>query len=406
MKDQDLPTKLVELLPSHLKVKKLSSELKEELSPGCIDKVCLLDQNGEACDFIKRYHDIICSTEFSEALMRLYKYQQDIRKIPEEVQNDLRRLERNVTVACMQTIEVRLLVTATGEALPGSESEVSTFFHRSPDGFCIRIKHGGETNPSVLHANLSSFIAKVTGQHIVEANWQYLMMILDVKDSSEISKTLDDARVPRTVGNSTQRNLGDIIPEHFHDLLKNDVNYNLREGEIVGYEIREDDENDDAVYIYAKIIEKTIEGNFLTEIYVVFRPQYSVDCVTENVFMILGDGRFEFNSRYKIDIGRDEPIEVSKLKLYKFDRTGTERNTNEEVSSSTNQTMEVVLYEGFERSSRREYHFPQVSNAEEAKREVAEASKEIWQLPESERSSAIKRLIRQWHPTKIKIARP
>jgi HEPN domain-containing protein len=39
---------------------------------------------------------------------------------------------------------------------------------------------------------------------------------------------------------------------------------------------------------------------------------------------------------------------------------------------------------------------------EEAKREVAEALKEIWQLPESERSSAIKRLIRRWHPDKNK----
>ena len=39
---------------------------------------------------------------------------------------------------------------------------------------------------------------------------------------------------------------------------------------------------------------------------------------------------------------------------------------------------------------------------EEAKKEVAEALKEIWQLPESERSSAIKRLIRIWHPDKNK----
>ena len=39
---------------------------------------------------------------------------------------------------------------------------------------------------------------------------------------------------------------------------------------------------------------------------------------------------------------------------------------------------------------------------EEAKREVAEALKEIWRLPESERSSVIKRLIRRWHPDKNK----
>ena len=282
MRDEDPPTKLVELLPSHLKVKKLSSKLKEELSPSCIDKVCLLDQNGEACDFIKRYRDIICSTEFSQALMRLYKYQQVIRKIPEEVQNDLRRLERNVTVACMQTIEVRLVVVTTGNALPGSVSDVSSFCQRNPDGFCIRIKHGGESNSSVLHERLSSFIAGITGQHIVEANWRFLMMILGVNDPCEISKTLDDARVPRNVSNSTQQNLGEIIPEHFHDRLKNDINYHLRAGEIVGYEVREDDENDDAVFVYAQIIEKTTEGNFLTEIHIVLCSQYFVEALVNS----------------------------------------------------------------------------------------------------------------------------
>ena len=41
---------------------------------------------------------------------------------------------------------------------------------------------------------------------------------------------------------------------------------------------------------------------------------------------------------------------------------------------------------------------PEPVSVEEAKREVAEALKEIWQLPEAERRSAVRRLIRQWHP--------
>ena len=45
---------------------------------------------------------------------------------------------------------------------------------------------------------------------------------------------------------------------------------------------------------------------------------------------------------------------------------------------------------------------PEPTTLEDAKREVAEALKEIWQLPEAERSSAIKRLIRRWHPDKNK----
>ena len=263
MKDQEPPAKLVELLPSDLKVKKLSSKLNEELSPSCIDKICILDQDSTAqsCDFIKRYRDIICSPQFSEALVRLYKFQEEKIRIPVQVENDLRSLEKDVKVSCMQTVEVRLVTRATMEPVPDSVSEVSTFCQKTPNGFCILIKHGGEGNRDVLHDRLSSFISRITGQHIAEAKWRYLMMILGVKDPSEISKTLDDARVPQSISSfSREPNPGDLIPEHFHDLLKNDISHHLREGEWVGYELREEDEENDAVYVYAKIIEQTCQG--------------------------------------------------------------------------------------------------------------------------------------------------
>ena len=263
MRDQEPPAKLVELLPSHLKVNKLSSKLNEELSPTSIDKICILDQDPSAssCDFIKRYRDIICSPQFSEALMRLYKFQEEKVRIPEPVQNDLRNLEKGVKISCMQTIEVRLVTRATMEPIPESVSEVSTFCQKSPNGFSILIKHGGEGNRGVLHDRLSSFISRITGQHIGEAKWRYLIMILGVKDPSEISKTLDDARVPRSIGSRRgEPKPGEEIPEYLHHLLKNDVNYHLREGEWVGYEAREEDEENEAVYVYAKIIEQTNQG--------------------------------------------------------------------------------------------------------------------------------------------------
>ena len=263
MKDQEPPAKLVELLPSHLKVNKLSSKLNEELSPRCIDNICILDQDHSAssCDFIKRYRDIICSPQFSEALIRLYKFQEEKVKIPEQVENDLRSLEKGVKVSCMQTIEVRLVTRATMEPIPDSVSEVSSFCQESPNGFCILIKHGGEGNRGVLHDKLSSFISRITGQHIGEAKWRYLIMILGVKDPSEISKTLDDLRVPRSIGSRRgEPKPGEKIPEHLHHLLKNDVNYHLREGEWVGYEAREENEENETVYVYAKIIEQTNQG--------------------------------------------------------------------------------------------------------------------------------------------------
>ena len=263
MRNQERPAKLVELLPSHLEVKKLSSILNEELSPSCIDKKCILDRdpNTRSCDFIKRYRDIMCSREFSEALIRLYKVQQDTPNIPKQVENDLRSLENGVKVSCMQTIEVRLVKIATTEPVSGSKKEVPTFYHKIPDGFCILIKHGGEGNPGVLHERLSSFISWITGQHIGEAYWRYLMIILGVNDPREISKTLDEGRVTGNISSiSREPNPGDEIPESFHYLLKNDINYHLREGEWVGYEVREEDEENEAVYVYAKIIEQTSQG--------------------------------------------------------------------------------------------------------------------------------------------------
>jgi sacsin len=263
MRNQECPAKLVELLPSHLKVKKLSSIQNEELSPNCINTICILDQdpNALSCNFIKRYRDIMCSPQFSEALIRLYKLQEEKVRIPMQVENDLRSLEKYVKVSCMQTIKVRLVTRVTMEPVPDSVSEVSTFCQETPNGFCILIKHGGDGNRDLLHDKLSSFISQITGQHIAEAKRRYLVMILCVTDPSEISKTLDDARVPQSISSiSTEPNPGDPIPEHFHYLLKNDINYHLCEDEWVGYEVREEDEENEAVYVYAKIIEQTCQG--------------------------------------------------------------------------------------------------------------------------------------------------
>ena len=62
--------------------------------------------------------------------------------------------------------------------------------------------------------------------------------------------------------------------------------------------------------------------------------------------------------------------------------------------------MDLVPYEEETGDSRENTAVQEPATLEEAKREVAEALKEIWQLPESQRSSAIKRLIRRWHPDK------
>ncbi|XP_046843292.1 sacsin-like [Xenia sp. Carnegie-2017] len=375
MKDHESPVKLVQLLPRHLQVKKLSYVVKEELSPACADRTCVLD----SCDFMNHYRQLLVSREFSEELIRLYKYQQEKDKIPPKVEMELRKLESSVEVVCMQNIALRLMKVQTNEVITGSDSDVSCFCQPNECGFRILIKHGGDANSSVLHERLSSFVSSITGNYLEEKNWRFLMMLLDARSVSDLSRTLDDARIPRTISAlSSLPPLGNVIPVELHYLLKNDVRFVLREGEFVGYEVQDESELNDSVYIFAKIIEQSQQG----------------------------DGRLQLNSKYKIDIGNDEPIEVSKLKLFKFDREQLESTNDHEQENvdrpTRNVEMEIMLYENLSGESFDNTANETKSNItlEEAKKEVAEALAEIWKLPESERRTAIKRLIRQWHPDK------
>ena len=201
MRDVEPTPKVVELLPSHLSVKKLSSILSEELSPSCKDKTCIVDQDptSSSCEFIKRYRKIICSREFSDALIRLYKHQDEKAIVSESEIASLRSLEEGVHVSCMRIITVQLVKKPTGDPLPGSESEVPAFVYKSQDAFHILIKHGGERNTGVLHERLSALIFLITGQLIEMACWRYIMMILGVDDPSEISRTLDEAKLPQII---------------------------------------------------------------------------------------------------------------------------------------------------------------------------------------------------------------
>ncbi|XP_042181310.1 sacsin-like [Oncorhynchus tshawytscha] len=98
--------------------------------------------------------------------------------------------------------------------------------------------------------------------------------------------------------------------------------------------------------------------------------------------------------RYKIQIGKDEVIEVSALDLYQF-----KREKKPFSYSSTGATcMDLVqLGESVQRSSSTKTS-PQ--SLEEAKKEIDKCLAEIWILSAEERFKAIRRLYLRWHPDK------
>lgn len=76
-----------------------------------------------------------------------------------------------------------------------------------------------------------------------------------------------------------------------------------------------------------------------------------------------------------MDVGEKQPVIVSKLKLYKFERK--KRNV-EEAASSRDEQMDLVPYEGETGDSRENTAVQEPVTLEEAEKEVAEALKEIW----------------------------
>lgn len=265
-KDQEPTDKLVELLPPHLKLQKLSDHISDELDPKCVDKVCVFETNSsnqERCPFIQRYRRLLCSPQFSEALIRLFKSQENVARVREEVKKSLESMQESVEIRCMRSIETRLVSKETGEPIEGSERDVGYFFCQNDGGgFKILIRHDeGEKDPSLLHHELSSFIHQITGRHIKKENWRFLMLILGSGDPAEIHSRLDEAHVPGHMSNSWKEpDPGDPIPEHFHFLLRSDIDYYLRKGELVAYELQEEDNMHDPVYVFATVIEQTNEG--------------------------------------------------------------------------------------------------------------------------------------------------
>ena len=92
-----------------------------------------------------------------------------------------------------------------------------------------------------------------------------------------------------------------------------------------------------------------------------------------------------------IDIG--VKVEVSKLKLYKFHK---EDQLVEAAANSTTESMQLVPSEA--NPTPEDGSLAEPAILKDAKKEVAEAMREIWKLPDQERRSAVKRLIRRWHP--------
>ena len=161
--------------------------------------------------------------------------------------------------------------------------------------------------------------------------------------------------------------LGKPIPESWHHRLDQDINNLFHPEEWVGYEDRE------GYFVFAQVM----------------HPVMNDDGVSSH------DMGTHIEMKYKIYTSEDdeEGKEVSALDLYKFLR-GTKAGVREETSKV------LVPYEGETDGSQPRHEANDEVDLKSIKKQLCKELREIWKLPESEKTKAIRRLYLKWHPDK------
>ena len=384
------PSKLIDLLPDHLKTKSLASLVREELKAECREKKCQADVEGK-CEATDRFRHILYSPDLISGILRILKSQYEKAKLTKEVCDKVHSFQKALTISCMETLSTELIDNESNTVIPKSQRRTYSgcFVGQDNGKKHIFIEHGAEFGNT--RRQICWEIYRLTGCLLNEQNVLLLAAILDCTSPVDISITLDNAGVSDDAeAADTPRlepSLGSEVPEEFHELLDQYIYFYFRPEEFVAFE-REDSTEEEPKFIYAKIVRQ-------------IKKSYSAE----------GEGESDLHSRYLIDIGQERK-EVDVLDLYKFRRPRKSGEEEEDEAESISESMEVVPYEGesgestgqagaeSSRPAHEASESPKPTTLENALREVEKALAEIWKLPEDKRKKAIRRLYLRWHPDK------
>uniref|UniRef100_A0AAZ1X477 HEPN domain-containing protein n=1 Tax=Oreochromis aureus TaxID=47969 RepID=A0AAZ1X477_OREAU len=322
---------LLQLLPQKFQPKMLS-EFTEERVVELKMQPCEL---GTGCEFSGWFDKHLSSAAFKYGLICLIRENSQGKITQEDATKMCEKIFGSIQIICCKTLETALWLDK--QPLPKTDGETDVFVERGYQGCTFYLKHNDEMALKVINEvimTLTKEINALLGNRIASVHLPVLGQLLMCDDLQDVRKTLakNQIRDSAETGSSSFSLAapGTEIPGEWHDCLDMNVLNNFEEGEYVGYSI-------DDKYIYTVIVEELPGHN----------------------------GRYSW--RYKVDIGEDEPIEVSCVDLFQF---------------------------------KREKKISLPASVEEAKREIDKCLAEIWRLPEEERHKAIKRLYLRWHPDK------
>ncbi|KAM4558185.1 sacsin [Odontesthes bonariensis] len=352
--------RLVRLLPKEFQPRMLSQLTTERV----VESHMQLCELGDGCDFCGWFIKHLSSEEFKYGLTSLLREQTQGETTQQEAAEMFEKTFGSIQIVCCKSLETMLWLD--DQPLHQTARETQVYVKREHQGCTFFLKHNDDLAPKVINKVNMMLIKEINallGHKIASVHLTVLGELLMCDDLEDVQKTLADNEIHDSAETASlilnPPAPGTDIPEEWLDSLDMSFLNNFEEGEYVGYE-------NNNTYIYAVILEE-FPGN---------------------------SGRC--SQRYRIDIGEDDPIEVSHLDLYQLKR---EKKLRPEGRTSTS-SMELKLVPGSGPRASQPSTSSLPASFNEAKKEIDKCLAEIWTLPEAERQKAIRRLYLRWHPDK------
>ncbi|KAK1156040.1 sacsin-like [Acipenser oxyrinchus oxyrinchus] len=353
--------KLFKLLPEEIRPKMLSHTTKENLEESTL-KLCLL---GENCDFQLHLLNLLVSPSFGEGVICLLKEQYKEQLTETESVSELKEIFSKISITCCEKLETVLVYNS--EHLKNTNIQKQVYLQKDKDGHCdFFVAHqDGLQGRKMLKTpkGIAQEINVLLKNMLNENSMLILLEMLCCDDPEDIYNVLIECDIHyfNCEGDSSFNlpDPGEVIPNYLWDLLEMDFLNHFEKGDFVGY--LDPSSWPEEVYLFAIVVEclgtqKRADGEVLM---------------------------------YRIQIGSENIVEVTKTDIYQFKRAkGVNNNCRDLVPVAPGEEQNEIPAGKFSKSF------------DEIKKEIDEYFEKISKLPKEERDKAIRRLYLKWHPDK------
>ncbi|MGH0142465.1 UNVERIFIED_CONTAM: hypothetical protein FKN15_038861 [Acipenser sinensis] len=352
---------MFKLLPEEIQPKMLSQTTKEVLEESNL-KLCQL---GESCDFQHQLLNLLVSPSFGEGVICLLKEQYKEQLTETVSVSELKEIFSKISITCCEKLETVLVYNS--EHLKNTNVQKQVYLRKHQDGHCdffVEHQDGLQGRKMVkIPLCLAKEINVLLKNMLNETSILILVEMLCCDDPEDIYNVLKEREIHsfncKRYSSFKLPDPGEVIPIDFLDLLEMDFLNNFEKGEFVGY--LDPSSLPEEVYLYAIVVEclgmqKRADGEVLM---------------------------------YRIQIGSENIVEVTKTDIYQFKRAkGVNNNCRDLVPVAPGEEPNEIPAGKFSKSF------------DEIKKEIDEYFEKISKLPKEERDKAIRRLYLKWHPDK------